>query len=57
MEDGSAQGDSPRDAEPQEKTEKPPFCVPGVYPSQCSCKFSNIRFFSDFDSGNLLKVR
>jgi hypothetical protein len=35
---------------------KPLHCVAGLEPSQSVHKFSSIRFFSNFDSGNLLKV-
>ena len=34
----------------------PLFCQPGVNPSQSLTTFDHIRIFSDFDSGNLLKV-
>lgn len=35
---------------------KPLHCIAGLEPSQSVHKFSSIRFFSNFDSGNLLKV-
>lgn len=38
------------------KEDLPPHCQPNKHPSQCVAEFQTIRFFSDFDSGNLLKV-
>lgn len=35
---------------------KPLHCMPDQHPSQSINKFESIRFFSNFDSGNLLKV-
>lgn len=39
-----------------DKKDLPPHCVAGINPGQGVYGFSNIRFFSNFDSGNLLKV-
>jgi hypothetical protein len=40
----------------EESIPKPMHCLPDVHPSQSVHKFANIRFFSNFDSGNLMKV-
>lgn len=40
----------------QEDNTKPLHCMPDLHPSQSISKFESIRFFSNFDSGNLLKV-
>jgi hypothetical protein len=37
--------------------DKPPHCIPTYHPSQIVTQLQTIRFFSDFDSANLLKVR
>lgn len=65
MDDRNSDGESPTQGEikaettskPQEGEKViPPHCMKDYNPSQSINAFEKIRLFSDFDSGNLLKV-
>ena len=48
--------DDEREVQKAGDQEIPEHCVVGVYPNRIDMKFTSLRFFSNFDSGNLLKV-
>ena len=39
-----------------EESDRPKFCEPNVFPNQNVFEFGDMKFFSDFDSGNLYNV-